>query len=102
MLDLITLRMCTRFASRPAHWFGVMSIPFLILGALFLIATFVTIGLMRLPDTDFEWAARTVLPSTSFLFFFLGVHLITLGFLSELFLKVSDHKMTEIIDVGEF
>ncbi|MBN2492817.1 MAG: glycosyltransferase family 2 protein [Planctomycetes bacterium] len=101
LFDLVTLRMCTRFAARPGHWFGVMSLPFLGLGVLTALATAVNATkLIRLGDLDFEYAAQTVLPSTSFLLFYLAFHLISLGFLSELFLKVSDHKMTEILDVA--
>lgn len=101
IFDLVTLRMCTRFASRPAHWFGIMSLPFLFLGALFATATvFNSLKLISVVDFDFNTMAQSVLPSTSFLFFYLAFHLISLGFLSELFLKVSDHKITEIIDVG--
>ena len=101
LLDLLTLRMCTRFAARPAHWFGVMSVPFLIIGFLFGLAMVVNpMELFYFEDLDFEFAAQSVIPSTAFLFFYLAFHLITLGFLSELFLKVSDHRMTEIIDVG--
>ena len=101
LFDLLTLRMCTRFASRPAHWFGVLSVPFLIMGVIFALATVVnSMQLIRFGYLEFDSAAQSVLLSTAFLFFYLAFHLITLGFLSELFLKVSDHKMTEILDVG--
>jgi glycosyltransferase involved in cell wall biosynthesis len=102
LLDLVTLRMCTRFAARPAHWFGVLGVPFLVLGFFFALATVVDfVELFGFKSSDFiEIAAQSVFPSTSFLFFYLAFHLISLGFLSELILKVSDHKMTEIIDAG--
>lgn len=101
MADVVTLRMCTRFASRPAHWFGIMSVPFFGMSVVFGLATFLNLlELIRFGGLDVGYEAQTVFPSIAFLFFYLAVHLIALGFLSELFLRVSDHRMTEIIDAG--
>ena len=71
------------------------------MSVVFGLATFLNlIALIRFGDLDVEYEAQAVFPSIAFLFFYLAVHLIALGFLSELFLRVSDHRMTEIIDAG--
>lgn len=81
-LDIVTVKMLSGFSSRPALWFGLLSIPSLVLGFAMLLAA---IGVYH--DALYEWF---VLFTASFLFLFLGGHLIGIGMIGELFMRTRD------------
>jgi len=81
--DITTVKMLIGFASKPAHGFGLISLPFLILGLISLIAAE---NLYSGPVID-SWL---VMATTGFLFFFLSVHLFAMGVIGELSMKTGD------------
>jgi glycosyltransferase involved in cell wall biosynthesis len=85
VLDIITIKMITSFASRPAHWFGFLSFPCMASG---LSALFVASGvyLGRLIE---EWM---VMSTVALLFLILGIHLLAMGIIAELAMKTGDYR----------
>lgn len=83
MLDMITVKMITSFSSRPAVWFGLLSVPFIIGGLLTLLAAVD----MNLRHWTEGWM---VLSTTAWLFLYLSLHLLVMGILGELTLKTGD------------
>jgi glycosyltransferase involved in cell wall biosynthesis len=83
-LDIVTVKMLTSFASRPALWFGLLSLPWAILG----VFTLAVGGAMHAYDLIEEW---TVMSTMAFLFFFLGNNLLAMGLIGELLVKTADH-----------
>jgi len=83
-LDIITVKLITGFASRPALWFGFLALPFIILGACALIVA----GGMYFDRVVGGWI---VLSTASFLFFFLSIHLLSIGIIGELFVKTGEY-----------
>jgi glycosyltransferase involved in cell wall biosynthesis len=81
-LDIVTVKMLSSFSSRPAAWFGLLSVPWIILG---FFALAMAMGLYYGGDRD--WF---LMFTVSFLFFFLGAHLLALGTLGELFVTTAD------------
>jgi len=77
-LDLFLITMLTGFASRPAIWFGMLSLPALIVGS---------VGLI---DMVFSNNSGIVLPTTTFLSFSLAGYLIVLGVLGEMVFEFGD------------
>jgi glycosyltransferase involved in cell wall biosynthesis len=84
LLDIITVKMITGFASRPSAWFGILSVPFIVLGFGGLLAG----SRMFFGNLIEEWV---VISTASLLFFFLGAHLVSIGFIGELFVKTGDY-----------
>lgn len=84
LLDIITVKMLTGFAARPAVWFGLLSFPFLILGLSALL--FGSIKFLGLHGD--KWLMTSTM---AFLLLFLGGHLLSLAFIGELFLKTGDY-----------
>jgi glycosyltransferase involved in cell wall biosynthesis len=84
LLDIITVRMITGFATRPGLWFGSLSALFLLVGAAALIAGGVAYAGRPLE----EWL---VVSTVAFLFLFLGGHLVALGILGELVMKTGNY-----------
>jgi glycosyltransferase involved in cell wall biosynthesis len=84
VLDIMTVKMIVGFSARPALWFGILSFPF-ITGGLFILAI---AGFHYMGRSLDEW---TVLSTTAFLFLFLGAHLLSMGFIAELFVKTGDY-----------
>jgi len=83
-LDIVTVKMITGFASRPALWFGLSSFAILILGtAAFLVAS--TLYLGRFVE---GWM---VTATVGLLLFFLGAHLLSLGIIAELVVSTGDY-----------
>ena len=78
-LDIFTVKMLSGFSSRPTLWFGLFSLPFLFLG---LFALFGSLSLYA-GGVYNDWF---VMFTASFLFLFLGAHLLALGVIGELFL----------------
>jgi len=101
LFDLITVRMISRFSTRPVHWFGILSVPFFVLGLGFLFFSFVNHNqLLRFFVVHVEPTGNLVFPSISMMFLFLSVHFLVLGFVSELVLRVGDLRMEEVMDPG--
>jgi glycosyltransferase involved in cell wall biosynthesis len=79
LYDLVALRLLTRFAVRPLHWFGVGSLPCFLIAAIALFFTFV----------DHTTGARihystVVFPAVLMLLVYLGFHFLMIGLLAEL------------------
>jgi len=91
-LDLLTVKMLLGFTTRPAAWFGLLSLPFLI-GTMLAFAISAYRHLTLLPHMQYS----LVFPSITILFAFAFAHLIVLGVLAELVVKVGDFKQTETI-----
>jgi glycosyltransferase involved in cell wall biosynthesis len=91
-LDLLTVKMLLSFTTRPALWFGLLSLPFLA-GTLLALATSVYIHFVWTPRNDYP----LVFPSATILFAFAFAHLIVIGFLAELVVKLGDFKEVEAV-----
>ena len=91
-LDLLTVKMLLGFITRPALWFGLLSLPFLI-GMLLSFATSAYVHLVWTPHNDYP----LVFPTATLLFAFAFAHLIVLGFFAELVVKVGDFKEVEAV-----
>jgi glycosyltransferase involved in cell wall biosynthesis len=91
-LDLLTVKMLLSFTTRPAIWFGVLAIPFLA-------ATLLALGVSGYlhftlrPGMDYS----LVFPSITILLAFAFAHLIVVGILAELVVKVGDFKEIEAV-----
>jgi hypothetical protein len=90
-LDLFTIKMLIGFSTRPGVWFGILSVPFLIMGTTFLIFS-INLYLNPLIFDSFP----IIFPSISILFFFLFAHMILLSLLSEMILKTGNFKKKNI------
>ena len=84
VLDIITVKMITGFATRPGLWFGSLSALFLLLG----LATLMTGGMAYAGRFLEEWM---VISTVAFLFLFLGGHLVALGILGELAMRTGNY-----------
>ena len=84
-LDIVTIKMLSGFSSRPAVWFGLLSLPCLVLG---IITLLVALGIYH-SDASNEWF---VMFTASFLFLFLAAHLLGIGMIGELFLHSGSTK----------
>jgi glycosyltransferase involved in cell wall biosynthesis len=91
-LDLLTVKMLLSFTTRPAVWFGLLSLPFL-LGTLLAFGISVYRHMTLLPHMQYS----LVFPSATLLFSFAFAHLIILGVLAELVVKVGDFKQKDTI-----
>jgi len=89
-MDIITIKMITSFATRPALWFGLLGFPFLLVG----ICTFLVAGGMYFHNLIDGWI---VLSTVAFLFLFLSVHLISVGIVAELSMKTGDYIPKEFL-----
>ncbi len=88
LLDLITVKLITRFSSRPLHLFGLVGITFLCASAFFCLKS---VQLYLSYDTNRSFPL--VIPSVFFLFSFLGFALLCFGVLSEMILNASDFRV---------
>ena len=91
MLDIITVKMLAGFATRPALWFGILSLPF-IFGGLFALSW---ASLQFLGMRSDKWIATS---TTAFLSLFLGGHLLSLAIIGELLLKTGDYSPQKTLD----
>ena len=94
ILDLFLVKMLVSFVSRPAIWFGFLSLPFLTIGFIFSILS----GYLYLNPSPSSQTA-IIFPSVAFMFFFLFFHLFFLGFLSEFILKLGDFRQSDRINI---
>ena len=83
-LDILTVKMITTFVSRPALWFGLLALPFIILGT----STLLIAGGMYFNQLIENWV---VMSTAAFLFFFLSAHLLSMGVIGELLMKTGDY-----------
>ena len=83
-LDIITVKTLTGFASRPGLWFGSLGMPAFVLG---LLTIFVAVAAL-FADTLASWS---VLFTFGLLWMFLGVHLLSIGLVAELAMKMGDY-----------
>jgi hypothetical protein len=83
-LDIVTVKMLTGFVSQPALWFGLMSLPWTVLGG----AVLAVAGAMYAYDAFEEW---TVLSTVAFLLLFLGGNLLAMGLMGELFVRSGEY-----------
>ena len=90
ILDIITIKMITGFASRPALWFGMLSIPFFMFGLLFIILSMISYF-------NHTTGVSIIFPSVCLLFFFLGSYLLSLGFVSEMILRTGDYSQKRLV-----
>jgi glycosyltransferase involved in cell wall biosynthesis len=84
-LDLITIKMLVGFSSKPALWFGVLSLPFAMMAIFFLV--------LSLFDHVFfsnAGSSYIIYPSVSFLLFFLVFQLNACGIISEHVLRTGN------------
>lgn len=84
-LDLFLIKMLTGFSARPALWFGTLSLPASVLGAIFLIAFLL------------GEVTGVVLPTLSFLSFALAGHLMAMGVLGEVVLNTGDFRPEKML-----
>jgi hypothetical protein len=91
-LDLLTVKMLLGFTTRPALWFGLLSLPFLV-GMLLAFATSVYVHFVWEPFNEYP----LVFPAATLLFAFAFAHLIVIGFFAELVVKVGDFKEVEAV-----
>ncbi len=90
VLDIITVKLITGFASRPALWFGLPS--FAILG-LSLSALLIAVG-MYSEQLLSEWLTMS---TVAVLLFLLGVHLLSMGMIGELCLRTGDYLPEQLL-----
>ena len=83
-LDIATVKMISGFSSRPGLWFGLLTLPCLMLGA----SSLLVAGGFYLHSLIAEWV---VMSTVSFLLLFLAAHLLSLGVIGELFVKTGDY-----------
>jgi glycosyltransferase involved in cell wall biosynthesis len=84
VLDIITVKMIISFSSRPALWFGFLSVPFTLLA---FIAVFLGMGMFLGEQID-GWL---ILSTVSFLLLSLSAHLFAMGIIGELSVKMGDN-----------
>ena len=84
-LDIVTIKMITGFVSRPARWFGFLSVPCWGLG----IAALVVASLAILRGVTETWLVSS---TVAFLLFFLATHLLSLGVVGELVVTTGDYR----------
>jgi glycosyltransferase involved in cell wall biosynthesis len=83
-LDIVTVKMLTGFASRPALWFGLLSLPWAVLGG----AVLAVAGAMYAYGAIEEW---TVMSTVAFLLLFMGGNLLAMGLMGELFVRSGEY-----------
>ncbi len=86
-LDLIALKMILRFISHPAAWFALLAAPF-VLGSLAALVG----SAIDYASTSPGGPVPVVLPSIAALLAFLSAHLLVLGLVAELVVKVGDYR----------
>ncbi len=94
-LDMFTIKMLLEFSSKHGAWFGLLSLPFLIMGSIFML---LSINLYLNPQIYDSFPI--IFPSISILFFFIFAHLLLLGLLSEIILKTGSLKKKDIVGVS--
>jgi glycosyltransferase involved in cell wall biosynthesis len=89
-LDLVTIKMLSGFFSRPGVWFGLLSIPCLVLG----FATLLAAISLYYNALLYDWF---VMFTASFLLLFLAGHLLGVGMIGELLMRTRDSISRKIL-----
>ena len=95
-LDLFTIKMLVSFSSRPALWFAILSLPFIIIATLFLLLSFLNYFAPMPTESSY-----IVYSSISLLILFLVFQLNVFGFFSEFVIKTGQITETDNIIVNE-
>lgn len=89
MADLVTIQMLTRFLKKPVYWFGIMAVPFVLLGS------------VLLGFSVFEYSRSTeqmfIVPAISFLVLGAAFHFIVQGLLAEYIVSTGETDRISII-----
>ena len=80
ILDIMTVKMITSFASRPGLWFGLWSVPFMVIG---FIALYLTVQMYLENSMD----EVVVMVGIVLLWLGCSVHLLSMGVIGELLVK---------------
>ncbi len=94
LLDLLAVKMLIGSVTRPARWFGLLSLPFLA-GAAAALAASVWFH-FTLPATP-AGGLPLVFPAITVLFAFAFFHLLVVGMVGELVVKLGDFKESESV-----
>jgi len=90
LLDLMAVKVLIQFSSNPGHWFGILSVPFWLLG----------FGLggwsLKLALNPLGEGFPIVIPSLCFLMVFTAFFLVLLGLLSELVVKTGSYTIAQV------
>jgi len=93
LFDLMAIKMIVSFVSRPSHWFGLLSLPFLVLSIVVL-----GLGFSGLSSGGLRSEGVTVIYSSiSVLLFFVFIHFLAAGLLAELILRTGDFRPNELL-----
>jgi hypothetical protein len=97
LLDMVAVKMLLRFASHPVVWFALIAFPFLLAA----VATGMSSVYLYSSSDLAPWSRPVILQSVSLLAAFTAVHLLLLGMLAELVVRVGDHRESEalLVDV---
>lgn len=90
--DLLVVKMLMGFTTRPALWFGLLSLPFFLLGGLFL-----GLSAYQYATSAQEASHSIVYPTTTLLFSYAFLHLLLVGVLAELVVWAGDDQEREMI-----
>lgn len=91
-LDIVTVKVITGFASRPALWFGLPSIAFFLLGFF----AFLLVENTYSASDGEGWLAMS---TVAFLFLLLGSHLLTMGVIAELSMKTGSYRPEKTVNL---
>lgn len=94
MLDILVLQMLVHFAFRPLHWFGRVSIWVFLLVAGILFGAL--LAEQRSGSVEDGLLSTVIFPGLSALGTYLGVTLLSLGFLCELLNRVGESGMEQL------
>ena len=92
LLDLVTVKMLLRFSSHPAAWFAILAFPFFVISLFALVGSAVSVDQV-VP----AGAPSIVLPSIALLAAFTSLHLLLLGMLAELVVRVGDRRESDAL-----
>ncbi len=96
LLDLLVLLTITRLEMRPGRWFGILSLPFLVLAWGFLAAS----GFQYLQGEPLR-AFPIVYPAAAILFLFAFLHLVLIAVIGELVVWTGDYRQVENLVIRE-
>ena len=91
MADLVTIQMLTRFLQKPLYWFGLLAVPFIMLGS-------AMIGFAVLFYSNSS-ENMVVVPAISTLILSTAFHFLLQGLLAEFIVKTAERDSREAIPV---
>ena len=96
--DMVVIKMVTQFSARPGSWFALLAVPWLVLGALMAGVWFAALS-------GLGGRGGIIFPSASVMFIYLFGHMMSLAFLSEMFLAHANRRhlrhLVEVLTVAE-